>query len=33
MMKMAGEIAKRYEEEREKGSFGANREAPPAYAR
>ena len=33
MMKMAGEIAKRYNEEREKGSFGGNRDAPPAYAR
>ena len=33
MMKMAGEIAKRYEEEREKGRFGVNRDAPPAYAR
>jgi distribution and morphology protein 34 len=33
MMKMAGEIAKRYEEERAKGSFGVNRDAPPAYAR
>ena len=32
-MKMAGEIAKRYEEERDKGSFGVNRDAPPAYAR
>ncbi len=30
MKKMASELAKRYEEEREKGSFG---EAPPAYAR
>lgn len=33
MMKMAGEIAKRYEEERERGQFGVNRDAPPAYAR
>lgn len=33
MMKMAGEIAKRYEEERHKGRFGVNRDAPPAYAR
>lgn len=33
MMKMAGEIARRYEEEREKGSFGVNKDAPPAYAR
>jgi distribution and morphology protein 34 len=33
MMKMAGEIARRYEEEREKGSFGRSKDAPPAYAR
>lgn len=35
MTKMAGELTKRYEEERERGSFGAtSREAaPPAYAR
>jgi distribution and morphology protein 34 len=33
MMKMAGEIAKRYEEEREKGRFDLNGDAPPAYAR
>jgi distribution and morphology protein 34 len=33
MVKMAGEIAKRYEEERGKGRFGVNRDAPPAYAR
>ena len=32
MMKMASEIARRYEEEREKGSFGVNKDAPPAYA-
>lgn len=32
MVKMAGEIAKRYEEERENGSFGVNKDAPPAYA-
>jgi distribution and morphology protein 34 len=32
MMKMANEIARRYEEERGKGSFGANKDAPPAYA-
>jgi hypothetical protein len=32
MMKMAGEIAKRCEEERQKGSFAVNRDAPPAYA-
>lgn len=31
MMKMAGEIARRYQEEREKGSLGAEAEAPPAY--
>lgn len=37
MMKMANELAKRYEDEREKGTFGPSREAtsspPPAYAR
>lgn len=33
MMKMAGEVAKRYGEEREKGSFSVSRDAPPAYAR
>ena len=37
MMKMANELAKRYEDEREKGTFGPPREAtsspPPAYAR
>jgi mitochondrial distribution and morphology protein 34 len=37
MMKMANEMAKRYEEERDKGTFGTAREAtsspPPAYAR
>jgi distribution and morphology protein 34 len=33
MTKMANEIARRYEEEREKGSFGVNKDAPPAYAR
>lgn len=37
MLKMANEMAKRYEAEREKGTFGAPRQAtsspPPAYAR
>lgn len=37
MMKMANEMARRYEEEREKGTFGSSRDAtsspPPAYAR
>ena len=34
MAKMANELAKRYQEEKEKGSFGEEREgeAPPAYA-
>jgi mitochondrial distribution and morphology protein 34 len=31
MMKMAGEIARRYQEEREKGTLGGDAEAPPAY--
>ena len=31
MMKMAGEIARRYQEEREKGNLGRDTEAPPAY--
>ena len=31
MMKMAGEIARRYQEEREKGTLGGETEAPPAY--
>jgi hypothetical protein len=37
MMNMASEMAKRYAEEREKGTFGTSREGsgspPPAYAR
>jgi mitochondrial distribution and morphology protein 34 len=32
MMKMAGEIARRYQEERAKGHLGDEAEAPPAYA-
>ena len=31
MMKMAGEIARRYQEEREKGNRGVDAESPPAY--
>lgn len=31
MMKMAGEIARRYQEEREKSNLGSDAEAPPAY--
>jgi mitochondrial distribution and morphology protein 34 len=31
MMKMAGEIARRYQEEREKGNTSGDTEAPPAY--
>lgn len=31
MMKMAGEIARRYEDEREKSNLGGDAEAPPAY--
>jgi mitochondrial distribution and morphology protein 34 len=31
MMKMASEIARRYQEEREKGNPGGDAEAPPAY--
>jgi len=31
MMKMAGEIARRYEEERDKSNPGCDAEAPPAY--
>ena len=32
MIKMAGEIARRYQQEREKGGLGADGDAPPAYA-
>lgn len=31
MMKMAAEIARRYQEEREKGGRRVDAEAPPAY--
>jgi mitochondrial distribution and morphology protein 34 len=31
MMKMASEIARRYQEERDKGNLGSETEAPPAY--